>query len=424
MRRLLTITVILAAAATACSADQVNRSLAPNGQGSASVQAVLDWSAISLRITAAPPLDPPRESRTLAMVHLAIYDAVEAITHDYRPYLAEANAPSGASAPAAVASAAHDVLVALYSQQRAGLDASYTSSLAAIGDGAGKQEGIVVGRRAAAAVLAARSHDHASDLIRDNGSTVVGKWHPTPPAFKPALDPGWGRVTPFALARGAQFRPGLPPALISAAYARDFNEIKLIGSASSTARTPAQTEVARFWTVTAPQEWNQLARGLVLSKHLALSQSARLFAVLNVAEADAAIASWDTKFTYKQWRPVTGIRDALADGNPATAPDPAWTPLIPTPRFPDYVCGHSTLGGAAAAVLRSFFGDQPGTLTMTSSAVPGAVHRFSSFSAIEDEVTNARVWGGIHWRTSCVVGRTVGENVGRWVTSHIGAPAK
>ena len=181
--------------------------------------------------------------------------------------------------------------------------------------------------------------------------------------------------------------------------------MKAVGSETSTIRTADQTTTARFWVATGPQLWNQPARQLAAAGHLTVTETARLFAHLSFAEADAAIAAWDAKFTFGQWRPVTGIREAAADGNRATAPDPEWTPLLPTPPFPDYVCGHSSLAGAAQAVLESYFGRRPGgTLRLTSAATPGVTHEFSTFRAIADEVVDARVWAGVHWRTSCTAG--------------------
>jgi hypothetical protein len=353
------------------------------------------------------------------MVHGAIYDAVQAITGEFPQYLRSLTAPEGASAEAATASAARDVLVRLYPSQRSTIEAAYAASLTKIAEGDGKRLGVDVGHRAAAAMLAARATDHSSDVVSYAPDHSLGHWQPTPPLSKPALEPGWLHVKPFTLQSPAQFRAPLPYALTSRAYAADFNEVKALGAASSTSRTEAQTAVAKFWAVTSPQVWNQAARQL--AAHMSLSKASRLFAMLNVAEADAAIATWDTKFTYNQWRPVTAIHAAANDGNPATTADPKWLPLLPTPAFPDYVCGHSTLGGAAETVFESFFGPRPGAeIKLTSAAVPGVVHHFTTFRAIEDEVINARVWGGIHWRTSCVVGRTIGNHIGAWTTKHFG----
>jgi hypothetical protein len=203
------------------------------------------------------------------------------------------------------------------------------------------------------------------------------------------------------------------------AYARDFAEVKVMGSATSTVRTAQETTTARFWTATSSQMWNQPAQQLAAVKRLTVLDSARLFAQLNFAIADAAIAAWDTKFTYNQWRPVSGIREADTDPNPQTRADPQWSPLLATPPFPDYVCGHSAFGAAAQAVLESYFGRRPGpALTLRNASLPEVTHRFASFRDIGDEVVNARVWGGVHWRTSCEAGRSMGRDVGRFVATH------
>jgi hypothetical protein len=373
---------------------------------------VVDWNAVALHATADGPLDPPRESRTLAMVHGAVLDAMNGII-GVRPDLT-----GQASANAAVAAAAHDVLVAVYPPQRPALDDAYRAALADVPDGPDEEAGVAAGQQAAARMLVRRAGDHADEPATYTPSAAVGTWRPTPPAPAPALDPGWAHVTPFGLSSPAQFRPDAPYRPTSRAYSRDFAEVKAVGSATSTVRTPEQTATARFWAVTAPQQWNQLVGQLAAAKHLSVLDTARLYAQLNFAEADAAIAAWDTKFHYGQWRPVTGIREAHADGNSRTTADPRWTPLLTTPPFPDYVCGHSALAGAAEAVFERWFGRRPGVdLTLTSAALPGVTHRYRTFAAIGDEVVDARVWAGVHWRTSCVVGRSVGRKVGRCVAT-------
>jgi len=248
-----------------------------------------------------------------------------------------------------------------------------------------------------------------------------GDWIPTPPASLPALDPGWGNVRPFVLRHGAQFRPGPPPAMHGKRYARDFEEIKEIGSSTSATRRQEETDLARFWIATAAQNWNPVARQLSAARGMTLLQNARALALLNVAGADAFIAAWDAKFAYSQWRPVTAIHAADKDRNPLTEPDPAWTPLLVTPPFPDYIAGHTTYAGAAQAVLEHVFGDDPGVvITMISASAPGVTETYTSFEDIADAVVNARVWGGIHWRTSSALGRVVGVELGRYVVRHFG----
>lgn len=386
---------------------------------------VLDWNVAALKTTAAASFNPPLESRNLAIVHAAMFDAINSIVGEFHPYAVELSAPKGASPDAAAAAAAHFALVKLYPGQQAMLDAAYAMSLAAIPDGSAKIDGIAVGETVAAKILAMRADDGAREAISAAyiPGSQPGDWRPTPrPAPLsplPALDPGWGSVRPFFLREGSEFRPDPPPALTSPQYTRDFNEIKEIGSLTSSTRTPEQTDLAHFWISTAPQIWNPAARQVAVAQHLTLSQNARAFALLNMAGADAFIASWDAKFTYNQWRPVTAIRDADTDGNPDTIADPSWTPLLVTPPFPDYIAGHTTYAGAAEEVLESVFGARPGvTMNLMSATASGVTESYTTFDAIAEGVVEARVLGGIHWRTSSVRGRRVGEQIGGFAVRH------
>jgi len=381
---------------------------------------VLDWNVIALKTTAAAAFNPPLESRNLAILHAAVFDAVNSITRQFRPYAVQV--PGTAASPEAAAiAAAHFALVQLYPAQKATLDDAYATSLAAVADGPAKMMGIALGEVVATAILNQRSTDGAAAAVaaQYTPGSEPGDWTPTPPAFAPALDPGWGHVRPFVLESGAQFRPGPPPGLNSGRYARDFNEIAQIGSSASATRTAEQTDLARFWVATGPQNWNPAARQVAAARGLSLAENARLFALLSLAGADAFIAAWDAKFTYNQWRPITAIRAADTDGNAATDPDLGWTPLLPTPRFPDYIAGHTTYAGAVQKVLEYTFGRDPGVvMTLTSASAPGVVETYSTFEQIADGVVEARVLGGIHWRTSSERGRLVGEDVGRYAVHH------
>jgi hypothetical protein len=386
---------------------------------------VLDWNITALKTTAAAPFNPPLETRNLAIVHAAMFDAVNSIVGEFRPYAVELSASKGASPDAAAAAAAHFVLVQLYPAQQVMLDAAYALSLSRIPDGAAKTEGVAVGEADATQILAMRASDGAQAAIVApyTPGSQPGDWVPTPPAFRSALDPGWGTVKPFFLREGSQFRPGPPPSLTSPQYTRDFNEIKEIGSATSSARTHDQADLARFWVSTAPQIWNPAARQVAIAKGLTISQNARMFALLNLAGADAFIASWDAKFTYNQWRPVTAIRAADSSVNPDTLPDPGWTPLLLTPPFPDYIAGHTTYAGAAEEVLEDVFGGHPEVvIRLTSAAAPGVLETYTTFDDIADGVVDARVLGGIHWRTSSVRGRRVGQQVGAFSVRHFLKP--
>jgi hypothetical protein len=298
------------------------------------------------------------------------------------------------------------VLVALYPPQTATITASYDSLIALVPNGMAKDAGIATGIAAANAALAARATDRAGDPATYTPGHGAGLWVPTPPALAVALEPGWGKVKPFYLDSGSQYRPAAPPALGSETYMRDLTEIRAVGEANSGTRTAAQTEAARFWIATAPQLWNQVVRQLTASG-TDMTTAARMYFLLNVAGADAIIAAWDAKFAYNQWRPVSGIRGLT------THPDSTWLPMLPTPPFPDYPAGHTAYAGAAEEVLRALVGDARGELVISSATAGGATHHYRSFSEIAEEVVNARVWGGVHWRTSSVVGRELGQKVGR-----------
>jgi hypothetical protein len=398
------------------------------GDHALATQAILAWNAKSLSATALAPLNPPLEARNIAIESAAVYDAVTSITGRFAPYAVRLNTSRlnnsrPASIAAAANAAAYTVMSSLYPDQQSSLDAFETTQLAAIPDGPAKTNGQAIGGAAAVAILALRASDHAGDSVPYTPGTDAGEWQPTPTAFKPALDPGWGAVTPFALRTGSQFRPGPPPALTSAAYTRDFTEIKTIGSAASTTRTGDQTTIAALWTATGPQLWNQAVQHIAEARHLGPAVTARDFAMLALAGADAFIAGWDAKYTYNQWRPVTAIQRADTDGNSATTADPAWMPIITTPNFPDYVAGHATYAGAAETVLTALFGTHPGKFTFTNHA-NGLSWTYTNFNAVGTQVVNARVWGGIHFRTSCTTGRSLGDKIGAYALNHLLKPAR
>jgi membrane-associated phospholipid phosphatase len=269
-------------------------------------------------------------------------------------------------------------------------------------------------------ILRWRRNDRSDDPDVDPPSgDDPGDWHATPPGFAAYLLPQWGFVTPFAIPTSRFFRPNGPPALDSAKYAADYNEVKAIGEVKSTSRTAQQTEIALFWadgagTVTPPGHWNVIAQDVATARRITMRQNARLFALLNVAMADAAIAAWDAKYTYNFWRPVTAIHAADTDGNPATAPDAAWMSLIVTPPFPDYISGHSTFSGAAAAVLSLFYGTPRIPFSTTSDALPNVVRDFRGFLQAAREAALSRMYGGIHFRSANEDGLAVGSAIGAW----------
>jgi hypothetical protein len=280
-----------------------------------------------------------------------------------------------------------------------------------------------MGRSAAHRVLAQRRHDGADEVVEYVPPAGPGMWQPTPPANAPAVLPQWPGVTPFALASADQFRPAGPPDVTSPEFAADFNEVKSLGARNSTTRTAEQTQIALFWadgagTATPPGHWNEIAQQLAIDQGNNLVENARMFALLNVALADAGIASWDAKYAYHCLRPVTAIRNAAGDGNDLTEADVAWTPLIGTPPFPSYVSGHSTFSAAAATVLAGFFGTDDLTFTTTSEGLPGVTRSFTSLSQAAEEAGRSRIYGGIHFEFDNADGLALGRAVGQYVLTH------
>jgi membrane-associated phospholipid phosphatase len=424
-----------AALAASAYASTPHASAAPSGAPThllrtvESGQPVIDWNQILLSIVNTPGAQPAniQPTRNFAIVHAAIYDAVDAIDRTHEPYLIDVRAPRDASETAAVDAAAHTALVGLYPAEQTALDADYAAELAKVADGPAKDQGVKLGEQVATDLLAIRAND---------GSNVV------PPPFVPGTAPGsfdpaltqppndptpvfttWGQVTPFVLDSGDQFRPAPPPALTSDAYADAINAVQSLGSATSTTRTAEQTEIGRFWSPPIQNFWNQVAGEVATAHHTDLATTARLFAVLNLSFADSAIAFYDAKYTYQLWRPVTAIRLADTDGNPATVADPNWLPLAGnTPADPSYPGAHSTISAAGADVLASFFGDQQ-SFSVTSPALPGVTRSFDSFSAAANEAGLSRIYAGVHTRLDHVAGLTLGHDVASFVLHNALLPA-
>ena len=340
----------------------------------ASGQPVVDWNQVLLSIVNTPGAQPAsiQPTRNFAIVHAAIYDAVNAVDRSHEPYLISVRAPRGASETAAADAAAHTALVGLYPDQKGTIDAAYTAELAKVANGSSKEDGIRLGDQVARDLLAIRAND-GSNVIPPPfaAGTAPGQYRPTPPNFPAPVFTNWGSVTPFVLDRANQFRPAPPPVLTSDAYAAAINEVKSLGSATSTTRTAEQTQIGKFWNPPIQNFWNQIADAVALSHHSDLPTTARLFAALNLSFADSAIAFYDAKYTYRLWRPVTAIRLADTDGNPNTVADPNWLPLAGnTAADPSYPGAHSTISAAGAVVLASFYSrDQ--SFSVTSSALPG-----------------------------------------------------
>jgi PAP2 superfamily len=359
-------------------------------------------------------------SRVAAIVQSAVFDAVNGIERRYTPIHVEPAAPRGASRRAAAIQAAYGTLVKLYPTQKSILDAKLAASLTAIASTERSQSiarGIEWGQTVADAILAWRSTDGFTTVPPSfEGGMTVGQWRPTPPAFaKGAGFPQFVFMTPWMLTSPSQFRPAGPPALTSAQYAADFNETKIMGRFDSVSRTADQTFYSLFWNAgTVSSFFDRIAVSLAEQRHLGLSKKARLLALLNIAIADAYIGCWDAKYTHVFWRPVTAISLADTDGNPATIADPSWTPLFATPAHPETPSGHSCASGAAGRVLTNYFGENT-PFIVKSDVMIGPVRSYPSFSAALDEIKNARVFAGIHFRSACNAGQTLGIAVSDYV---------
>lgn len=387
------------------------------------------WNNLALDAIRGATTPPTLAARNLAIVHCAMFDAVNGITREYRAYRFQLPPPAGALPEAAACAAAHEALVKLYPERRGAFDVQLASSVARLRPGSARDTGQLYGRAAAQAMLTCRANDNASLTVPYLISTNAGKWHRTPPHYRPPDAPHWPLVTPFAVTNRAQFRPPGPPALGSERYAADFNQVKELGALHSKTRTPEQTEIARFWsdfsyTDTPPGHWNRIAQDICKRQQLTLSQTARLFSLLNFALADAGIVSWDAKYTFNFWRPVTAIQQAALDANPATAPDPDWQPLLITPPFPEYISGHSIFSATAAQVLSNVLGTDRITFTATSDTLPGVVRHYHSLRECVDEIGMSRIYGGIHFLSADLDGLEAGRSLADYVVKNQLQPVK
>jgi membrane-associated phospholipid phosphatase len=369
---------------------------------------------------------PPtiHSTRSFAILHASIFDAVNNIDGTYSPYLVRLSDVSRlASQPAAADQAAHDVLVALYPTFQTTLDAELEQDLAQIPEGHDKAAGVTVGQKVAAEILAFRSTDGANVTLPPYvPGNQPGNYQFTPPNGAPADFIQWPQVTPFALARADEFRPGPPPQLTSEEYTRTFDEVKSLGFITSKTRTPEQTVIGTFWNGNIQDFWNEIAQTAALGHHLGLAQSARLFALLNISLADTTIAFFEAKYTYQFWRPVTAVELAGDDGNPNTEPDPNWLPLsVKTAPDPSYPGAHSAISFAGAEVLKSDLGDRF-TFDVTSESLKGVKRHFTSFSAAAQEAGLSRIYAGQHFRTDHVGGKGLGAHVAESIVDTILLP--
>jgi len=377
---------------------------------------VTDWNLIMQTTVSAAPTNPFYQARWGAIVQLAVFEAVNSITGDCDPYVGIIDAPAGASPEAAAIAAAHRTLVTLRPDSTAALDTLRAASLAAIPDGPAKDAGIEVGEDAAALMLLLRTNDGWDATVPYTPGSEPGDWQPTPPALAAAFLPHWGQVSPFGLENGAQFRLPPPPALETGKYSHDYNEVMLLGRIDSPFRPQDRTDVARFYAGSTPvQVWNSAARQASTAQGKTLSQNARIFALLAMAMADASIATFDTKYHYNFWRPVTAIRNGDIDGNDHTDADPDWLPLIATPAFPGYPSAHATLSGAARVVLERAFGKHGHAITLSTPALPGVELNYTAWDEVTDDIYDARVYGGIHFRFDQEGGAHQGRRVGKYI---------
>jgi hypothetical protein len=419
----MTVTRFMTACAlsTAALATQVSGAPAVTTQ---SIDPVIQWNRNLLAIVRTPGAQPAtiHPTRSFAILHAAIYDAVNAIDRTHEPYAVSVREVSrGASQPVAADAAAHGVLVALYPAFTKTLDAEFQQSLALVSDGAGKTEGIRIGQSVAEAILTLRNHDGADQAPAPYVfGTAPGDYQSTPPNFpKQPQFTHWPNVTPFALRRANQFRPGAPPALTSDRYSDDVNEIQSLGIAGSTVATPDEVLTGRFWNGAIQNYWNEIAQTAAIDRRLTTAQNARLFALLNLSFADSVIAFYDAKYTYNRWRPVTAIRAAGTDDNPDTAPDPNWLPAAGTTApDPAYPGAHAVISAAGAEVLVAILQRDRLDFNVTSEVLPGVERSFGSFSAAAEEATESRILAGQHFRNDLTSGHRLGREVADFVLDH------
>ena len=376
----------------------------------AQADAVTEWNLRAGEFVTASGLITQPACRVMAITHTAAFEAANAITRRYPSAAASGlEAPADASVEAAVAAAHRGALARLLPLQESAIDGAYKKALAAIAEGSAKDAGVAVGERAALEVLARRADDGAAAPESYRPATTAGRYVPT---AIPAT-PQWSQRKPWLMSSGAQFRPGPPPALASAQWARDYNEVKAIGSKQSSLRSAEQTDIARFWTTTLPPIYHGVVRSVAELPGRQLMRNARLFAAVTQAIDDAMIAVFDAKYHHAFWRPITAIRNGDLDGNEATERDASWTPLIDTPMHPEYPCAHCIQAGVIGAILQAEIGAGPVPMLITASAsANGAVRRWTSVGAFVQEVSNARVYGGMHYRNSTEVGTDMGRRIG------------
>ena len=369
---------------------------------------VTEWGARGVAIGTEKQLPNAPLTRNLAMMHVAMFEAVNAIDGRYKPYKLVLPAQKTASKDAAAAAAAHAVLIDLYPDQKPKLDEALQASLTTVAEGDARTKGIELGKKAAAGIIALRA---------DDGSNAAESYRPftKPGVYVPTALPveiTSGAIKPWVMEKGSQFRPASPPELDSEVWTRDVNEIRALGWLKSTARTQEQTEIGRFWFLTGPRSYVPLAQQIAEAQKMDVVDCARLFALLSMATSDAFIAVFDAKYFYNFWRPITAIRNADLTTNPATPREASWTPLGLTPPHPEYPCAHCIVAAAVAEVLRGVAGDNVGELTLTSPLAPGVTRKWKRLDDYRDEVSLARIYAGFHYRFSTEAAKAMGTKIG------------
>jgi PAP2 superfamily len=376
---------------------------------SARCDVIMDWNAKADAIGIEKQLPNVPNARGLAMLHTAMFEAVNAIDRRYAPYKLSLAAERTTSKEAAAASAAHDILAALYPDQKADLDATLAAVLSGIAETEAKSKGVELGKKAAAGIIALRANDSSDKTENYRPYATPGIYVPTMlpiESTSPAL-------TPWVMGTGSQFRPGPPPALSSETWTRDLNEIREIGSRNSSKRTADQTNIGRFWFQTGPRTYNPIVKQIAMARKMDVVDCARLFALSSIAGVDAFIAVFDAKYTYNLWRPVTAIRNADLTSNAATPREESWTPLGVTPMHPEYPCAHCIVAAAIATVLQAVAGEEVVAISLTSPTAPGVTRQWTRLQDYSDEVSNARIYAGFHYRFSTEVGKDMGKKIGQ-----------
>jgi hypothetical protein len=386
---------------------------------------ITDWDEKAVAVVLPPgPIAVAQQvytaQRMMGLVHAAMFDAVNSIERRYRPYLVQLPADPATSKEAAAAAAAAAVLATIDQKTAGEMKAALATYLASIPDGAAKADGVRLGETIAARVLEARAKDGHDEIDDYRPRTTPGVYVPTP------ITAGsmWSKVKPFAMAMPSQFRPGPPVSLGSKEWATDYNEIEVYGGKTSAKRSPQQTETARFWLMVGPPAYHPFVRQLVTAKKMNVGDSARLMALASVGLNDALIAVFDAKYHYNFWRPITAIRNGDIDGNDATEREATWQPIENTPMHPEYPCAHCILSGSVSGVIKAVLGteDIP-EIAITSPTAPGVTHRWTNLTAFTDEVANARIWAGFHYRFSTRVGTDMGHQIGEYVVKNVMQPA-